>query len=549
QYCDAAVLLERLDRWGEQALTRLVGDFAFVLWDAPAQRLLLARDFLGQRPLHYHCGRGFFAFASMPKGLHGLAEIPYGPDEQVVAEFLVMLPREGPRTFFRDVARVEPGHVIAVTRGGVSSRRYWHPQRPGGNRLRSSDYVEGARHYLDQAVQSHLRGVNGAVAAHLSAGFDSSAVATTAARLLAPRGGRVVAFTGVPRAGYDRPSLRGWFHDEGPLAAATAAMYPNIEHVLIRSTGESPLDGLDRSLFLNEQPAPCLSGLGWVSAINRAARERKLTVLLTGASGNMTLSYGGAELLTELLLAGRLIRLWREATNWVKKTNSSWGGALISTFGPFLPVWLWHWVQRRASGCVYNALDYTAIRAAYLAERNLAALARERDLDFAGRPWKDGFAMRLRVMSWIERGEMYKGLVAGWALDIRNPLADKRLVEFCLSVPTDEYLFKGIPRSLARRALADRVPPVVLNEYKRGDQVADWHEALTRARPEIAVELDRVAAHGPAAKMLDIAMMKSLVDNWPISGWENGDTKARYEWALLCGIAAGHFLSKVSGAN
>jgi asparagine synthase (glutamine-hydrolysing) len=58
QLCDAAILLGSLDRWGEHALWKLVGDFAFVLWDAQAQRLLLVRDFLGQRPLFYHHGRG-----------------------------------------------------------------------------------------------------------------------------------------------------------------------------------------------------------------------------------------------------------------------------------------------------------------------------------------------------------------------------------------------------------------------------------------------------------------------------------------------------------
>ena len=130
QLCDAAILLASLERWGEGALDRLVGDFAFALWDAQAQKLLLARDFLGQRPLHYHRGQGFFAFASMPKGLHALAEIPYAPDEQMVAEFVTLMPQRGPRSFFKDIARVEPAHVVTVTRDGMSSRRYWQPQRP-----------------------------------------------------------------------------------------------------------------------------------------------------------------------------------------------------------------------------------------------------------------------------------------------------------------------------------------------------------------------------------------------------------------------------------
>ena len=208
QLCDADLLLGCLERWSETALDRLVGDFAFALWDAPAQKLLLARDFLGQRPLHFHRGRGFFAFASMPKGLHALPEIPHAPDEQMVAEFLTLMPQRGSRSFFKDIERVEPAHFVTVTRDGVASRRYWQPQRPRPGQRQPDDYVEGLRHHLDQATQSRLRGADGVIGANLSAGLDSGAVTATAARLLAPSGGKVVAFTAVPREGYSGPRFK-----------------------------------------------------------------------------------------------------------------------------------------------------------------------------------------------------------------------------------------------------------------------------------------------------------------------------------------------------
>lgn len=549
QLCDAAILLESLDRWGgEAALTRLVGDFAFALWDAPAQRLLLARDFIGQRPLHYHCGRGFFAFASMPKGLHALAEIPYGPDEQLAAELLALMPRRGPRTFFRDIARVEPAHFVTVTRDGVSSRRYWEPQRPCGRRLRSGDYVEGLRHHLDQATQSRLRGVNGAVATHLSAGLDSSAVTATAARLLASRGGKVVAFTAVPRADYDGPNVRKHLGDEGPLAATTAAMYPNIEHVLIRCGDQSPLDALDRAFYLFERPILNPGNSVWIFAIDQAARERRLNILLHGALGNVAMTYDGFELLPELLLAGRFIRLWRAGTGLVEKAGMSRLGVLIATFGPFMPVWLWQWVQRRTRGHAWNIFDYTAIRADSLVERNLAALARERNHDFSFRPPRDSFAMWPLATS-VDYGDGSKGRLAGWGIDWRDPLADKRLVEYCWNIPTDQYLVDGISRALAKRALADRLPAAVLNERKRGYQAADWHEGLTAARADVAAELNRLSASASAARALDIVKMKGLVENWPTSGWERVDVENRYRLALLRGISVGHFLRKASGAN
>ena len=111
------------------ALTASVGDYAFALWDSMRRRLLLVRDPLGQRPLHYHRGNKFFAFASMPKGLHALPEVPYAPDEDRIAESIVLMPETGTQSFFRGIERVEPGHVVTVTPAGLSARSYWRPRR------------------------------------------------------------------------------------------------------------------------------------------------------------------------------------------------------------------------------------------------------------------------------------------------------------------------------------------------------------------------------------------------------------------------------------
>ena len=66
--CDAALLLAVIERWAESFIDRILGDYAFALWDSMRRQLLLARDPLGQRPLYYHHNDDFFAFASMPKG-------------------------------------------------------------------------------------------------------------------------------------------------------------------------------------------------------------------------------------------------------------------------------------------------------------------------------------------------------------------------------------------------------------------------------------------------------------------------------------------------
>jgi asparagine synthase (glutamine-hydrolysing) len=116
QAADSEILLRALDRWNIDAVDRLAGDFAFALWDAAEQRLLLVRDPIGQRPLFYHRNPHFLAFASMAKGLHALPEVPYEADEERVVEELALMPDVGSRTFFKGIERVEPGHVVTVTR-------------------------------------------------------------------------------------------------------------------------------------------------------------------------------------------------------------------------------------------------------------------------------------------------------------------------------------------------------------------------------------------------------------------------------------------------
>jgi asparagine synthase (glutamine-hydrolysing) len=546
--CDAAILLAAIERWEESCFDHIIGDYAFALWDGVRQRLLLARDPLGQRPLHYHRGNGYFAFTSMPKGLHALAEVPYAPDEDRIAEFLVLMPETGPQSFFHGIERIESGHVVTVTPTSLVARRHWQPGRRRVTLHRPDEYAEALRDLLDQAVRCRLRGADD-VGAHLSGGLDSSAVAATAARLLAPSGGRVIAFTAVPREGYDGPAPRNRIVDEGPYAAATAALYPNMEHVLIRSGGRSPLDDLDRSFFLFDRPVLNICNIGWTYNICDAARERNLMVLLTGNAGNMGLSYTGQELLAELFRSGRWRRLWRKARALVGPGRMRWRGVLAQTLGPWCPAALWVWLNRIATGHAREVGNYTAIHPHRLAELELPARARNRGLDLGYRPWKDGLAMRLWALRRVDRGNYNKGILGGWHIDQRDPTADVRLLEFCLAVPTEQFLSDGKQRALARRTLADRLPKLVLEEPRGGLQAADWHEQLTAVRDRVAVELDRLDACPPATKALDLPRLHRLVENWPAGGWERDEISTPYRSALLRAISTGHFLRRATGGN
>lgn len=543
---DAEILMRALDRWQEQALDHLVGDFAFAFWDGDRQRLMLARDCVGQRPLHYHRGRDFFAFASMPKGLHALSDVPRAADEQAAADFLALIPETGARSFFRGVDKVQPGHYLIVERGKVVEQRYWHPRpRPLGLKT-ADDYAEALREQLDVAVASRLRGADGNVAAQLSAGFDSSAVAATAARLLGPDGGTVTAFTSVPRTGFAGHDFRDSMSDEGPLAAAVAAMYPNMEHVLVRESG-SPLDNLDRNFFLNERPMLNICNGVWVSAINAAAKQRGLSVMLGAPAGNMTFSYNGMQLLSQLVKQGRFTALAREIFH-LRRNGARWGTVAAQTVGPFLPRPVWRFVNR-VRGKAVGIDESSAINPRHAEEMNVLGRAIERGLNLEYQPRADSVETRLWVLGRVDPGNYNKGTLGGWGIDYRDPSADRRVIEFCLSIPAEQYLTNGVQRALARRAFADRLPAALLNERRKGYQAADWYESLGAARAQVLEEIGRLSGVPSAAAALDIQRLSRLMEDWPTEGWETDKTIGSYRLALLRGISAGHFLRKASGSN
>jgi asparagine synthase (glutamine-hydrolysing) len=535
---DPALLAAAWTRWGEGCLERLVGDYAVAVWDAGRRRLLLARDPFGHRPLNYHRGRGFFAFASMPVGLHVLTGTPPTPDEASLAAFLALRPEEGSATFFGGVERVEAGGLVIVDRSGVAAHRHYAPAIRPLRLATSGDYAEALREHLDQAVAAQLRGAERGVGAHLSSGWDSGAVAATAARLLAPQGGRVAAFTAAPRAGYAGPAPRGRHGDESPGAQAVAALYPNMDHVVVRGDARSPLADLDRDIALSGRPAlnPC--NHLWVNDLNATARARGLNVMLTGDFGNLGLSDDGQDALPELFLSGDWLRWWRLVRAVVGAGALSSAGALAASLEPAAPSFV-ATLRRLAGRPRSRPGAHSALPPGHWPRPTIGASARP-----VGRT-----ARRLAALIRLDPAAYGKAALAAYQIDMRDPLTDRRLVEFCLSIPVDRLIAGGRLRGLARLALADRLPASTLESATRGYQAVDWHEGLSSDRAAVEGDLERLARVPAGARLLDLERLRVLTARWPTGDWHRDEAIEDYRMALLRGLAAGRFLTRTLGVN
>ena len=537
--CDAALLLAAWEKLGEDCFGRLAGVYAFAVWEPLKQRLVLARDPFGQRPLHYHRSHDGFAFASMPVGLQAVAAAPAAPDAAYLASFLALTPERGPRSFYRDIERVEPGTCLTVTATAATARRHWPPERRAMPAVRRRDVVDDARASLDAAVSAQLRAVSDPLGTHLSSGWDSAAVTATAARLLAPQGKRIVAFTATPGADDASSAPNGRHCDEGALAALLAARYDGIDHVLIPSQGRSPLDDVDIDADLAGAPLlnPC--NQVWLNDINRSARAMGVSVILTGDFGNMTLTYSGEDGLADLAFQHRWWSWLRHAAALARRGSLRWRGVLALSFERCGPAWLWA-ALRRLNG------QWIAPAGAYSPLRPDVWTATPHELP--GRA-PTGLARRVAALTRFDPGSYYKAVLARWGIDLRNPLADQRVADACLGAPWEAYVADGRPRSLARFVLADRVPGEILDSPTRGYQAVDWPVGLTAARAELAAELDRLEHCPPAAALLDIPRLRRLTTQWPAGRFGSEAVRTEYRLALLRGVTTGRFIRRMLGGN
>ncbi|NBB78331.1 MAG: hypothetical protein GVY36_02635 [Verrucomicrobia bacterium] len=548
---DADVVMQACKHWGKRAVARLLGDFAMALFEPREGRVWLARDYLGYRPLFWHKGDGFFAFASLPRALFAIPGIHKQIDKTRVHDFLCLFPAEGGRSFFKDIQRVQPGQIVEYQAGTVKSWAYYEFDLDKRIEFkRDDDYVEAFQEHLDCAVSCRLRSL-GSIATHLSSGFDSSTITATAARLLSNREKTLLAYTSLPREGWDGPVPRGRHGNEWPGASAVARRFSNIEHKVVRSSHTTPIEQLEEHIQREERAPlnPC--NYGWDYAIDEDAARNGAKVVLKAGMGNLTISYDGIAFIPELLRRGKLVAFCRALAELKgNKPNMSWRAILNFSVAPFLPLWAWRKLEARR-GRLTGPARIASLRTDLPASIDSYERARQLGWDWSYRPPHDGRKMRVSSLTRLDNGEVYLGKNA-LGLEHRDPTADRRLVEFCLAIPERQYWNPGNSKWLIRRAMASTLPAEILQCKTRGLQSPDWYEATEKALPMIRQELAALRNHPEAAELLDLDALERALDGWPGSDgadWGDPELTLIYRTQLLRSLSVGRFVRYAEDSN
>jgi asparagine synthase (glutamine-hydrolysing) len=544
---DCTLVAEALARWGDAALDRMHGQFAIAWWDMAERRLMLACDRMGGRTLFLHRARGGvgrLCFAGTVGMLLNDAAIPREVDPQSLARVGLGISVAGGRTCFVGIDQLPAGHKLVMTPGSMAVERYWRldPHRRVRFR-RDEEYVEAARDLLDRVVADHLRGA-GPVVAMLSGGLDSSAVAATAARLASPDTVRTLTMRPDPEAGRPAPH-RNAFQDEWDLARATAAMHANIRAEATPARLDSVEDLLRTHMPLTGRPPGHLLAGAWFESLWRRARALGARAVLAGRTGNATLT---ATALVTRVRPTALADLPGALADGLARVRLSPGRrATEDALRSLVPPWAGPWLRRMTGRPpAWQGMTGLASDAAVGVDADSVwhdALAGE-----TGVP----FRLRWRLFC-IEQAWLVSSINSPLRLirgvEHRDPLGDVRMAEFCLALPHDQFTRGRQDRFLARRVLADRLPAEVLTETRRGRQNAEWHDWMTRLRPWMAGELDRLDRSSLGRELVDVPRLRASLDDWPADADAAEPRHQEIMKALGGGVALGVFLRWAEGGN
>lgn len=485
---DSELILAAYATWGEGCVERLLGDFAFAIWDARMQILFCARDHFGVKPFYYYSSPGrAFTFASEMKGLFSCPDVPCEINETRVADHLAAIFKDNENTFYRDILRLPPAHSMTVSRERVRTRPYWALDRGREVRLKSNgEYAEAFRELFTEAVSCRLRSAF-PIGAMLSGGLDSSSITCVARELLAQNGDPPLStFSAV----FDKvPSC-----DERQYINAVLAQN-NVKPHFIAGDQRGPLQDMEQMHWHQDQAffAPNIS---MVWSIYRTAAKAGVRILLDGHDGDSTVSYG-YKYLDELAVDGNWLALSKELRGLSRNLDEPFWPMLRDyvryygfnpRFRKSLPMRtlrrFWRAALRRLPRQAGHSSDPLQGRA--LLNESFAA---RMGVDERYRTWRKTLSGAART----EREAHYRGLTqplqsfalevhnsaaAAFALEPRYPFWDKRLVEFCLALPPEQKLQSGWPRMIMRRAMEGIIPSPV-----------QWRAGKTDFTPSLAYGL------------------------------------------------------------
>ncbi|MGA8112767.1 MAG: asparagine synthase (glutamine-hydrolyzing) [Actinocatenispora sp.] len=487
---DTEVVLHAYLEWGESMVDRLNGMYAFAVWDARTETLLLVRDRMGIKPLYYQPIEGGLLFGSEPKAILASGLVEPVIDADGLRELFAFVNTPG-MTPLRGMRAVRPGHLVRVTSAGHTERRYWQlTAQPHTDDLDTT--IRTVRELLDDTVSRQLIS-DVPLCTLLSGGLDSSVITALAQRSLTAAGTGPVRSFSVDFVGQTE-RFRPDFMRATPDApfVRDLAQHVSADHTDVVLSTSDLMDPVARQAVLTARDAPPFGDMDTSLYLLFAAVRKRSTVALSGESADEV--FGGYAHFHDPEAIGA------DTFPWLAMAGGRLG-RLDSLFDPELA----------------RTLDLSS----YVADRYAEALAEVPRLD-----GEEGLERRMREVCYLHLTRFVQILLdrkdrmsMAVGLEVRVPFCDHRLVQYVFNTPWAFKTFDGREKSLLRAATRDVLPQSIVDRVKSpypSTQDPTYHQALRD-------EADKVLADGtgPALSLFNPDVVRQLAAA-PASGDQLG---------------------------
>jgi asparagine synthase (glutamine-hydrolysing) len=474
---DTEAIVHLYEDEGLDCFRHLNGMFAIAIWDAPRQRLVLARDRLGKKPLVYRQEPGRLLFASELKCLLELPNVPREIDLAAVDAYLTYQYVPHPQTIFRGIAKLPPGHLAVYRNDRLDVRPFWEPDFHQEKKCSHPEAVEQARELLSSAVKMRMRS-DVPLGAFLSGGVDSSLIAALMQRESATP---IKTFTiGFPVKAYDERQY-----------ARRVAEFIGSEHHEEEVTPKA-IDILPQLVWHFDEPFADSSAIPtwYLSEMTR----RQVTVALSGDGGDeLFLGYPRyrAARLGAMFDAVPALRSLLAAKFWQSLPSSGRQKSRLRQLKRFSEA------LRMSPARRY--LDWISIfnesrRAELYSEEFVRQLPARDPFDFLDSAWRRASrrdamttAALADLVTYLPGDLMTKVDIASMAhsLEVRQPFLDYRVVEWAASLPA-KYKFRGgRGKRILQDAFGKLLPPEIWTRKKMGFGVPLDHWLRTDLSPQL----------------------------------------------------------------
>lgn len=443
---DTEVILLMYEHMGDHFIEKLSGIFSFAIYDNLKKELKLFRDRYGVKPVYYYKSGNTFAFSSEIRSLVALNDIPKQPDLDAYFSFLQYGAVQSPLTVYKDINMLPAAHCITYANNKITLARYYEINfRP--NVLSYEDSVDNVKYLLQEAVQSQMVS-DLPVGAFLSGGVDSSAVVALMRKGFS---GKIKTFS------IDFEEKK---YSEGHIAKLVAEQYDTEHHQCIVTA-----DDLKKEFYniLDSLDSPSIDGVN-TYFVSKFTKEQGITVALSGLGGDEI--FGGYESFSNF---SKLIRLKNSLSFLPNKVFKPLKNLTINDRNLKMIEFL-----SDKKGIELSA--YLALRS-LIQETKLKKLLKFDHSDKYYDHFKDEFSQRdyysqENMVSYLETS-VYMGnqllrdsdnMSMAHSLELRVPLIDQKLVDFCATIPGK---YKHDKKVLVD-AVKELIPPEVFNRPKQG---------------------------------------------------------------------------------